>query len=222
MSLPALTGDSFDIDLACEVITLPTVGPLFGSFKVQLDVFQIPIRVYNAMLHMNRVEIGNDMSQVLLPQVTLQFDKRDGENLTDDNIQVHPSSLYKYLGISGLGYPTGVEGIHFRRFNAIPYLGYFDIYKNYYANKQEERGFTIHTDRDTIGMGQEVRSATVYLDGAYNGNCYGLPVNVDTSAGVVTCDIVLETGALEPKPETLTIDLNASTEILTLIVTGKP
>ena len=31
-----------------------------------------------------------------------------------------------------------------RVFNAVPFLGYWDVYKNYYANKQEERGFVIH------------------------------------------------------------------------------
>ena len=30
-----------------------------------------------------------------------------------------------------------------RRFNAIPLLSYWDIYKNYYANKQEEIGAAI-------------------------------------------------------------------------------
>ena len=33
-----------------------------------------------------------------------------------------------------------------REFNAIPFLGYWDIYKNYYANKQEEEGAVIHND----------------------------------------------------------------------------
>jgi hypothetical protein len=37
MNYVALPGDSFDIDLDVDVLTLPTVGPLFGSFKVQLE-----------------------------------------------------------------------------------------------------------------------------------------------------------------------------------------
>ena len=55
MSEVALPGDTFDINLECDVKTHPTIGPLFGSYKVQLDVFQVPIRLYNAMLHMNIV-----------------------------------------------------------------------------------------------------------------------------------------------------------------------
>ena len=37
-----LPGDNFDIELNCEVMTLPTIGPLFGSYKVQLDIFEVP------------------------------------------------------------------------------------------------------------------------------------------------------------------------------------
>jgi hypothetical protein len=44
-----------------------------------------------------------------------------------------------------------------RSFNAVPYLGYWDIYKNYYANKQEERGFVIHAA--DLNNGFEVNGA---------------------------------------------------------------
>ena len=67
MTEVALPGDTFDIDLECEMMTLPTIGPLFGSKKVQLDVFQVPIRLYQPQLHMNSLKIGLDMSAVLLP-----------------------------------------------------------------------------------------------------------------------------------------------------------
>ena len=139
MSEVALPGDSFDIDLDCDVKTLPTVGPLFGSYKVQLDVFQCPVRLYNGKLHMNMLNIGMDMSQILLPQVelTCAYDENDG-----DNGQVNSSSIYSYLNMRGIGRTTGQYAS--REFNAVPYLGYWDIYKNYYANKQEERGYVIH------------------------------------------------------------------------------
>ena len=58
----ALPGDNFKIELNADVKTLPTVGPLFGSFKLQLDVFLCPIRIYNAQLHMNRLGVGMDIS----------------------------------------------------------------------------------------------------------------------------------------------------------------
>lgn len=139
MSEVALPGDSFDIDLECDVKTLPTVGPLFGSYKVQLDVFQCPIRLYQGKLHMNMLNIGMDMSQILLPQISMEA--KYNEDL-GDNDQINSSSIYSYLNMRGLGRGTGA--FIKRDFNAIPYLGYWDIYKNYYANKQEERGYVIH------------------------------------------------------------------------------
>ena len=75
----ALPGDTFDIDLGCEILTTPTTGPLFGSYKVQLDIFQVPIRLYQAKLHMNMLNIGKDMSKIKLPQVLLT-----GENINGD------------------------------------------------------------------------------------------------------------------------------------------
>lgn len=142
MSEVGLPGDSFDIDLDCDVKTLPTVGPLFGSYKVQLDVFECPVRLYNGKLHMNMLNIGMDMSEVLLPQ--LRLDAKYNASKKDDNDQINSSSIYSYLNMRGVGRSTGDFGT--RYFNAISYLGYWDIYKNYYANKQEERGFVIHAE----------------------------------------------------------------------------
>lgn len=148
MSEVALPGDTFDIDLDVDVLTHPTVGPLFGTYKIQLDVFQIPIRLYQAKLHQNMLGIGMDMSKVTLPKIVvagapLQL------NQTLDNQQVNPSSLLAYLGIRGCGYnPDNVNEMALRAFNGIPYLGYWDIYKNYYANKQEEFGAFIHKNID--------------------------------------------------------------------------
>ncbi len=142
MSEVGLPGDSFDIDLNCDVKTLPTVGPLFGSYKVQLDVFSIPYRLYNGKLHMNKLGIGMDMSSIKLPQVRLEAFWDPNQTL-DDNTQINSSCIFSYLNIRGLGQGTQ-KGFLRREFNAIPYLGYWDIYKNYYANKQEEDGVVIH------------------------------------------------------------------------------
>lgn len=144
----ALPGDSFDINLNCQVLTLPTLGPLFGSFKVQLDVFFCPIRLYNARLHMNELGIGLEMKNVKLPQIRVAAKKYGPwNNYLQDNFQINPSSLLKYLGISGVGNPDAsvADGATFERdFNAVPFLAYWDIYKQYYANKQEEEGACIH------------------------------------------------------------------------------
>ena len=105
VTLVALPGDTFDIDLNCLMMTHPTIGPLFGTYKVQLDMFQIPIRLYQGKLHMNMVGIGMNMSNVALPQIRLRAEAID-QSKPVDNIQVNPSCLLAYLGIRGLGATT--------------------------------------------------------------------------------------------------------------------
>ena len=104
MSEVALPGDTFDIDLECDVKTHPTIGPLFGSYKVQLDVFQVPIRLYNAMLHMNMLGIGMKMEEVKFPQIRLEAERINPKANTD-NGQINASSIFSYLNIRGLGQP---------------------------------------------------------------------------------------------------------------------
>ena len=160
MSEVALPGDSFDIDLDVDVKTLPTVGPLFGSYKVQLDVFQCPVRLYQGKLHMNMLNIGMDMSQILLPQMKMlsYYDSEKG-----DNQQINSSSIYSYLNMRGLGRQVAQQVYQKRSFNAIPYLGYWDIYKNYYANKQEERGYVIHAA--DMSNSYTIEDVSVTVDG---------------------------------------------------------
>jgi hypothetical protein len=165
MNEVALPGDTFDIDLDIDVKTHPTIGPLFGSYKVQLDVFQCPVRLYNGKLHMNMLNIGMKMQDIKLPQIALTADREPLYGIYTDNSQINPSCIFKYLGISGLGqaasnYP---EQVLYREFNAIPYLAYWDIYKNYYANKQEEYGAVIHNPQTETGN-------TIYKFKIYTGN----------------------------------------------------
>jgi len=214
MSEVALPGDSFDIDLDCDVKTLPTVGPLFGSYKVQLDVFQCPVRLYNGKLHMNMLNIGMDMSQILLPQIKMGASGYDATK--GDNQQINSSSIYSYLNMRGLGRTNTYAT---RYFNAIPYLGYWDIYKNYYANKQEERGYVIHAvDLDNEFAVQSATVSTIASDGAIisSSNILTGPqtINTETNVQNVACFLQVKwasattTAYGEPDPTTYEIDLD--------------
>ena len=137
MSIPMMKGDTFEINLQPNVLTHPTVGPLFGSFKMQNDIFFCPIRLYNSWLHNNKLKIGLNMSQIKLPQVSLTcFPTRTNEEIQYNVLQ--PSSLLTYLGITAVGKNNTENTTLSRTFNAVPLIAYFDIFKNYYANKQEE------------------------------------------------------------------------------------
>ena len=99
---------TWDINLMCEIMTHPTVGPLFGSMGVQLDVFSTPIRLYQGAIHNNKLNIGRDMSKVKLPIMKLRACPfpgytPDGTLPEDiDNSQINPSSLLSHLGIRGV------------------------------------------------------------------------------------------------------------------------
>lgn len=136
-----LDGTTFYIDITTKVKTLPTTGPVFGSFKHQIDVFVIPIRLYIAALHNNALGVGLNMSKVLLPQFTVHTANTSIYENDTNRGQVNPSSLLSYLGIKGFGYSSVNQ--YKRRFPAMFNLAYWDIFKNYYANKQEENAYVI-------------------------------------------------------------------------------
>lgn len=136
-----MDGTTFYIDITTKVKTLPTTGPVFGSFKHQIDVFVIPIRLYIAALHNNALGVGLNMSKVLLPQFQVYTANTSIYEDDTNRGQVNPSSLISYLGIKGFGHSKVNQ--HLRRFPAMFNLAYWDIFKNYYANKQEERAYVI-------------------------------------------------------------------------------
>lgn len=136
-----LDGTTFYIDITTKVKTLPTTGPVFGSFKHQIDVFVIPIRLYIAALHNNALGVGLNMSKVLLPQYEVYSANTSIYKNDTNRGQVNPSSLISYLGVKGFGYSAINQ--YLRRFPAIFNLAYWDIVKNYYANKQEENAYVI-------------------------------------------------------------------------------
>lgn len=162
MKLLGLPGDTFEIDLDTQIMTHPTIGPLFGNFKFQADVFTCPIRLYNAMLHNNTLNIGLDMSKVKLPKAEF-FVKNKGD-------KEGKASLAEYLGVKAEPWYSTSE---VQEYNAIPFFAYYDVFKNYYANKQEERFYimggssiqnaTTITSKDLTGKIADTGTNTVIV-----------------------------------------------------------
>jgi hypothetical protein len=159
------------------------------------------------------LNIGMDMSQILLPQIE-QLSKYDVTK--GDNQQINSSSIYSYLNQRGLGRST--DSYQKRYFNAIPYLGYWDIYKNYYANKQEERGYVIHgADLDNDFSVVTAFLTTIDADGTNlsSTNIVGAPQTVDTETNVAEVSLVVKvkwasTTAVAygtPDPSNLTVEI---------------
>ena len=144
LCLVAQKGDTFDIDIDANALTHPTTGPLFGSFKLEHHIYAAPVRLYNSWLHNNRTKIGLNMAQVKLPQISVTLNS-EYDTVTEDEDQwnqVNPSCLLAYLGIRGFANMTN-SGTKVVSKNALPILAYYDIFKNYYANTQEENFYVI-------------------------------------------------------------------------------
>lgn len=177
MKLLGLPGDTFDIDLDTQIMTHPTIGPLFGNFKFQADVFTCPIRLYNAMLHNNTLNIGLDMSKVKLPKAEF-FVRNKGD-------KEGKASLAEYLGVRQEPWYTVSE---IQEYNIVPFLGYYDIFKNYYANKQEERFY--------IMGGSSIQNATAIVSTDFKGTKWGkndiLTCETPTTVTITGSDVKLE------------------------------
>lgn len=159
-----LPGDTYPIQTRCHTLTHPTIGPLFGSFKQQNDFFFCPVRLYNAMLHNNALNIGLDMKKVKFPVIKIDASDWDlnkkmiGSNNTLLR-QIHPSSLLSYLGYKSFNQETGVDWT----WNITKALMYYDIFKNYYANKQEESFYTIDGARALTSANNSTTPNTYFI-----------------------------------------------------------
>lgn len=147
-------GDVFYLDDITSIVrTLPTNGPVFGSVKQQIDVFAAPLRLYIGALHNNATGIGLKMAQIKMPveqHITTVY--KEDLQLKNPNIpSVAPDSLSAYLGKPGSKTGANFANVNYNQ-SALFELMYWDIYKNYYANKQEEEGVVVKTKTAEEGV----------------------------------------------------------------------
>lgn len=131
-------GDIIDLNLINKTLSQPTLGPLFGSFKLQHFMFFGGFRLYNSWLHNNRTGIGMKMSDIKLP---MMYAKTYG-TATDAKTNISASALYKYLGWSK-SRRKGANSTEGTYKNGIPLLLYLDIFKNFFANTQEDKFYML-------------------------------------------------------------------------------
>lgn len=156
MKILCQKGDIFDIKMTNKTMTHPTLGPLFGSFKMQHFIFTAGFRLYNSWLHNNRIGIGMKMSDIMFPTI-----RRSSFTVNKPEVEHNPSSLYSYMGWKGT---RCKEVSNVSKKNAVPVLIYLDIFKNYFANTQEENFYIIAGSTEatvTVGQGQQDEKKSV-------------------------------------------------------------
>lgn len=181
MKIVCQKGDIFDIKLTNKTMTHPTLGPLFGSFKIQHFIFTAGFRLYNSWLHNNRTGIGMKMSDIKFPTMN-----RGSFTSTEPESKYSPSSLYSYIGWRG----TRCKAIaNISRKNAIPALIYLDIFKNYFANTQEENFYMITGNADVSVTFKQVGIDLFKVEVGKSAN-YTLPQAMDNTTVLKASDNV--------------------------------
>lgn len=163
-------GDIIDINLINKTLSQPTLGPLFGSFKLQHFMFFGGFRLYNSWLHNNRTGIGMKMSDIKLPMM-----KANTEGTTTKaKTSISASALYKYLGWTG-SRRTGTNATDGVLKNGVPLLIYLDIFKNFFANTQENNFYMLKGGLNRLSIGPNAYKIPAENIGVYptNGTSVG-------------------------------------------------
>ena len=141
-----VAGDDFSFQPGVGVQALPIVAPFMGSVCVKKEYFFIPDRIYNIDRQLNFQGITDTPNTVYKPSMAppIPFDiaapTGDKVGISVSDVQtnlplgslgeiVGPGSLADYMGEAPGSIVTGVIDL-------TPYIGYIDIYYNYYLNQQ--------------------------------------------------------------------------------------
>ena len=155
-------GDIIDLNLINKTLSQPTLGPLFGSFKLQHFMFFGGFRLYNSWLHNNRTGIGMKMSDIKLPMMKAQTEG----TTTNAKTNISASALYKYLGWTN-SRRTGTEAKGGVFKNGVPLLMYLDIFKNFFANTQENKFYMLKGGLSRLSIGPNIYKIPAENIGVY-------------------------------------------------------
>lgn len=141
-----IAGDDFSFQPGVGVQALPIVAPFLGNVCVKKEYFFIPDRIYNIERQLNFQGVTDTPNTVykpsMAPPIPFDISVPSGEviDIKASDMQtklplgalgdiVGPGSLADYMGEAPGSVVAGVIDL-------TPYIGYIDIYYNYYLNQQ--------------------------------------------------------------------------------------
>lgn len=141
-----IAGDDFSFQPGVGVQALPIVAPFMGNVCVKKEYFFIPDRIYNVDRQLNFQGVTDTPNTVYKPSMAppvpfeIPVSASEAVKIPVSDIQtdlpldslgliVGPGSLADYMGEAPGSVVTGVIDL-------TPYIGYLDIYYNYYLNQQ--------------------------------------------------------------------------------------
>jgi hypothetical protein len=218
-------GDIIDLNLINKTLSQPTLGPLFGSFKLQHFMFFGGFRLYNSWLHNNRTGIGMKMSDIKLPMMNANT----SGTATKAETNISSSALYKYLGWTK-SRRTGANATDGVLKNGVPLLMYLDIFKNFFANTQENKFYMLRGGLSRLSIGPNIykipaENINVYptagtsvgsFDGSDNWQLYW--ENVKVLGRKNGSDVITTMADLSTDPTSKTITIDKVTSVISEIV----
>ena len=140
-----IAGDDFSFQPGVGVQALPIVAPFMGNVCVKKEYFFIPDRIYNVDRQLNFQGVTDTPNTVYKPSIapSIPFDI----SLSSDEIAIPVSDVVTNLPLGSLGDIVGPGSLADYMGEApgsivtsvidlTPYIGYIDIYYNYYLNQQ--------------------------------------------------------------------------------------
>ena len=141
-----VAGDDFSFQPGVGVQALPIVAPFMGNVCVKKEYFFIPDRIYNVDRQLNFQGVTDTPNTVYKPSMAppipfnISAPASDAIAFSVSTLQtnspggslghiVAPGSLADYMGEAPGSVVAGVIDL-------TPYIGYIDIYYNYYLNQQ--------------------------------------------------------------------------------------
>ena len=131
-----LPKDKWNISVSGLFKTYPLLAPLMGRFQVRVDFFYAPMSLYVKALRNDPAQF--DPSDILFPRLDFNVPQVSAGGPAPADFSY--SSLRNLLGMIPGGeapYVTAPTESFVINMNGIPFLAYYDIFYNYYANTQE-------------------------------------------------------------------------------------
>lgn len=184
---PVMSQDICRWSWSSIVKTFPTIAPVMGSFKLQIDDFFIPYRLYVPEFQRNSsliqyLESGTTkpgFNDVLFPCFTFAIESMsyptpfynpDSGGGSVVGLPVAPGSILNCLGFpvgaKPAAYGTSSDQYSLKgvQMNAIPFLAFWDIYRNYYVNRQENTYAMMRVDDGPTRSLVQARASLSLLD----------------------------------------------------------
>lgn len=172
-------GDDLRFKPSAFVQAMPMNAPLVNGFKLCLEYFFVPDRLYNWNLLMDNTGVTDDPDNVKFPQINAyggwgtgrvaftlntEVGAKGAASLIARNV-VQPGSLADYCGFPvGLlpTYNIVADTDDRNQFSALKMLGVLDIFYHYYVNQQIE-AFPTASFTPTLNVGSEEERNVEYF-----------------------------------------------------------